>query len=55
MNYAQATGESFSLALIKHQAQDPGSRIGTLFWNPGGPADAGTAYLPIAIDHRKSS
>jgi pimeloyl-ACP methyl ester carboxylesterase len=50
MDYAQPTGATFRLALIRHQAQDPGSRIGTLFWNPGGPSDAGTAYLPIAID-----
>ena len=31
MDYAQPTGATFSLALIKHQAQNPDNRIGTLF------------------------
>ena len=43
-------GPGFSLALIKAPARDPANRIGTLFWNPGGPSDAGTSYLPAAID-----
>jgi len=39
----------FTLALIKHPARKPDERIGTLFWNPGGPSDAGTEYLPAGI------
>ena len=49
MDYAQPSGPGFDLALIKAPARDPAARIGTLFWNPGGPGDAGTAYLPAAI------
>lgn len=49
MDYAAPSGPGFSLALIKAPARDPAARIGTLFWNPGGPGDAGTAYLPAAI------
>lgn len=49
MDYAEPSGPGFSLALIKAPARDPAARIGTLFWNPGGPGDAGTAYLPAAI------
>ena len=49
MDYAQPGGDTFSLAVIKYPAQDQANRIGTLFWNPGGPSDAGTQYLPVAI------
>lgn len=45
----------FTLALIKHPAQKPAERIGTIFWNPGGPNDAGTQYLPAAIEGFPSS
>ena len=49
MDYADPSGPGFSLALIKAPARDPATRIGTLFWNPGGPGDAGTSFLPAAI------
>jgi pimeloyl-ACP methyl ester carboxylesterase len=49
MDHADPSGPTFSLALIRAPAHEPGARIGTLFWNPGGPGDAGTAYLPAAI------
>ena len=49
VDYAEPAGPAFSLALIKAPARDAAERIGTLFWNPGGPSDAGTAYLPAAI------
>jgi len=49
MDYSRPRGKTFSLALIKAPAQDPGSRIGTLFWNPGGPSDVGTQYLPASV------
>ncbi|MFJ5552846.1 alpha/beta hydrolase [Streptomyces sp. NPDC093225] len=39
----------FTLALIRHPASDRKGRLGTLFWNPGGPGDAGTRYLPVAV------
>lgn len=50
MDYADPSGPTFSLALIKAPARDAANRIGTLFWNPGGPSDAGTEYLPAVID-----
>ncbi len=50
MDYSDPSGPQFALALIQAPARDPARRIGTLFWNPGGPSDAGTAYLPVAID-----
>nr|WP_294522692.1 alpha/beta hydrolase [uncultured Rhodopila sp.] len=49
IDYSDPEGGSFSLALIKHSADDSKNRIGTLFWNPGGPSDSGTQYMPIAI------
>jgi pimeloyl-ACP methyl ester carboxylesterase len=48
MDYAHPTnGRSFRLAVIKHPAE--AKKLGTVFWNPGGPSDAGTQYLPAAI------
>ena len=55
MDYAAPPGASFTLALIKHPAGKPAERIGTLFWNPGGPSDAGTEYLPAGIDRFPSA
>ena len=50
MDYADPAAGQFDLAVIKHPATDPGSKVGTLFWNPGGPSDAGTQYLPASIN-----
>ena len=49
VDYSHLAGKTFTLAVIKYAARDSGSRIGTLFWNPGGPGDAGTQYLPVFI------
>ena len=49
MDYAKPAGGAFHLALIKYPAEGTAGRLGTLFWNPGGPSDAGTEYLPAAI------
>ena len=49
IDHGDPAAGTFELAVIKHPAGDPSARIGTLFWNPGGPGDAGTAYLPAAI------
>lgn len=49
MDHADPSGPTFSLALVRAPARHPAARIGTLFWNPGGPGDSGTAYLPAAI------
>lgn len=50
IDYAVPNGAAFTLALIKHPAQDQNNHIGTLFWNPGGPGDVGTQYMPVAIN-----
>ena len=37
--------------MIRHRASDPGRRIGTLFYEPGGPGVPGTEFLPdLAFD-----
>jgi pimeloyl-ACP methyl ester carboxylesterase len=50
VDYSELGGGTFSLALIRYPARDQGGRLGTVFWNPGGPSDAGTQYLPAAIE-----
>ncbi|MFE3187896.1 alpha/beta hydrolase [Nocardia sp. NPDC059240] len=50
IDYSNPAGGNFHLAVIRHPATDTGRRLGTLFWNPGGPSDAGTQYLPAAIN-----
>ncbi|MFJ3977775.1 alpha/beta fold hydrolase [Streptomyces sp. NPDC090021] len=49
MDYERPGAGSFTLALIRRPADDA-RKSGTLFWNPGGPSDAGTAYLPAAVE-----
>ncbi|MFA5884209.1 MAG: alpha/beta hydrolase, partial [Acidimicrobiia bacterium] len=43
-------GEQVSLALIRAPAREPARRIGSLVVNYGGPGDAGTETLPLALD-----
>jgi pimeloyl-ACP methyl ester carboxylesterase len=47
LDYQQPRGQMIQLAVIKHPATDPAGRLGSLFYNPGGPADAGTSDLPV--------
>lgn len=49
MDYADPAAGSFSLALIKAPALNAAGKDGTIFWNPGGPSDAGTEFLPALI------
>jgi pimeloyl-ACP methyl ester carboxylesterase len=46
LDYAHPAAGEIELAVIRHQAAEPGNRIGTLFFNPGGPGGAGTDDLP---------
>ncbi len=45
LDYARPRGRTIDLALIRHKATDPAHRIGTLFFNPGGPGGPGVASL----------
>ncbi len=48
IDYADPAAGSFELAVIKYPARNQADRLGTVFWNPGGPSDAGTEFLPVA-------
>jgi pimeloyl-ACP methyl ester carboxylesterase len=41
LSYRDPDGQSLELALGKLPAADPSRRLGTLFWNPGGPGGSG--------------
>jgi pimeloyl-ACP methyl ester carboxylesterase len=49
LDYDDPGGPTLRLAVIRHRGTDRAHRIGTLFWNPGGPGGAGTASLPPSI------
>ena len=42
------TGRTFSLYLVRHLANDPDQRIGSLLVNPGGPGFGGTIFAESA-------
>jgi pimeloyl-ACP methyl ester carboxylesterase len=46
LDYDNPEGTTIQLAVIKHPASDPAHRLGTLFFNPGGPGGPGTLQLP---------
>jgi pimeloyl-ACP methyl ester carboxylesterase len=46
LDYDDPHGPAIDIAVIRHPATDPAHRIGSLFFNPGGPGDAGTQALP---------
>lgn len=39
LNYQQPHGKAISIVVIRHQATDPAHRLGSLFFNSGGPAE----------------
>jgi pimeloyl-ACP methyl ester carboxylesterase len=45
-DYAHPDAGTITLAVIRHQASQRAGRIGTLFFNPGGPGGQGTEDLP---------
>ena len=45
LDWDRPNGRTIRLALIRHLASKPNQRIGTLFMNPGGPADSGVVVL----------
>ncbi|MFD7437998.1 alpha/beta hydrolase [Streptomyces sp. NPDC059861] len=46
LDYRAPGGRSIELAVVKRKATGPGRRIGTLFFNPGGPGGPGTVQMP---------
>jgi len=46
LDYRAPTGPTIEIAVIRHRATSPGHRIGSLFFNSGGPGGAGTTDLP---------
>ncbi|WP_205473231.1 alpha/beta hydrolase [Nocardioides sp. SYSU D00038] len=48
VDYADPTGETIRLALLRVPAEDPDERIGSLVVNPGGPGAPGTTYAESA-------
>jgi pimeloyl-ACP methyl ester carboxylesterase len=45
LDYTHPTGATIQLAVIKHPATDSAHRIGSLFFNPGGPGGSGVGML----------
>lgn len=48
LDYADPSGQSIELALLKVPARSPGARIGSLVVNPGGPGGSGVDYAKAA-------
>ncbi|MGW2118486.1 alpha/beta hydrolase [Streptomyces zhihengii] len=46
LDYDEPAGRRIELAVVKRKATGHGSRIGTLFFNPGGPGGPGTVQMP---------
>jgi pimeloyl-ACP methyl ester carboxylesterase len=47
LNYRHPRGEKISIAVIRHLATDPARRVGTLFFNPGGPGASSIQQFPL--------
>jgi pimeloyl-ACP methyl ester carboxylesterase len=51
LDHGRPRGAAIQLAMIRHRATDPGRRLGTIFYEPGGPGVPGTEFLPdLAYD-----
>ncbi|MFF7700807.1 alpha/beta hydrolase [Streptomyces lydicus] len=46
LDYGDPHGRTLDLAVVRRKATRPGRRIGTLFFNPGGPGGPGTVQMP---------
>ena len=49
LDYSSPRGPTIHLAVIRHRASDRAHRIGTLFFNPGGPGASGKVFLPLLL------
>jgi pimeloyl-ACP methyl ester carboxylesterase len=45
LDWSKPNGERVPIAVARRPADNPGARIGTLFYNPGGPGDPATRYI----------
>lgn len=45
LDYREPQGETLTLSIIKHAANDAESRVGSLLVNPGGPGGSGVQYV----------
>ena len=58
LSYRDPRGATISIAVVRHLATDPARRVGTLFFNGGGPIEqiegfvTGFEQLPAAITAR---
>ena len=48
LSYRDPTGQSIELAVGRLPAADPARRLGSLFWNPGGPGGSGRIPRPFS-------
>ena len=46
LDYRDPGGRMITLSLVRRPATGPGTRLGTLFLNPGGPGSTGTEQIP---------
>ncbi|MFD6279916.1 alpha/beta hydrolase [Streptomyces sp. NPDC060209] len=46
LDYKNPGGRTIELAVVRRKATGPGRRVGTLFFNPGGPGGPGTVQMP---------
>ena len=48
LDWSKPSGATISLAIARRPAKDPQQRVGTLFFNPGGPGDGAAKYIVMA-------
>jgi hypothetical protein len=48
LDWSKPSGPTIALAIMRRPAKDPQHRLGTLFFNPGGPGDGAADYLTQA-------
>jgi pimeloyl-ACP methyl ester carboxylesterase len=49
LDYANPSGRTARIAMLRQKASDPAKRIGSLFFDPGGPGGSGTGFLPTLV------
>jgi pimeloyl-ACP methyl ester carboxylesterase len=45
LDWSRPNGQRVPVAVARHPAESPAARIGTLFFNPGGPGDGAAKYI----------